>query len=161
MKSRASKTVGLGKWAAAAILAVLLALASCQQESKGFVLPEGDTVDGKVVFTELNCSRCHSIDDIKWSGTEQFGDPYVKLGGDVSSIKTYGELVTSVINPSHKIERRSLNSQKLTLTKGMSKMELYQYNDVMTVHELIDLVSYLQEQYNVVRPSSKYTYTGF
>ena len=151
----------MSNWVLGAMFIALMAFSACQTESRGFVLPEGDTVKGKTVFTELNCSRCHSIDDIAWTGSEQFGDPYVKLGGDATTITTYGELVTSVINPSHKIDRKSLNSEKLTLTAGMSKMELYRYNEIMTVQELVDLVTYLQSEYKVDRPEVDYPFTGF
>ena len=136
-------------------------LSSCTNQSKGFVLPEGDADKGRVVYNELNCSRCHSIADIQWTGTEQFDDPYVKLGGDVSKIKTYGELVTSVINPSHEIERRSLNAERVRLADGSSKMEMYKYNEIMTVQELVDVVTFLQSEYNLVTPENPYPNYGF
>lgn len=143
------------------IVLFLAGLMSCTNQSKGFILPDGDAVAGKAVFTELNCNRCHSVADIKWSGTEQFQDPYVKLGGDVSQIKTYGELVTSVINPSHEISRRSLNEERVRLADGSSKMEMYKYNEIMTVQELVDVVTFLQQEYNVVTPENPYPNYGF
>ena len=142
------------------VLASLMILPSCQRESRGFVLPDGDAVQGKQVFVELNCSRCHSISDIQWTGSERYSDPYIKLGGEVSTIKTYGELVTSVINPSHKISRQSLNAEKTTLADGISKMEMYRYNEIMTVQELVDVVTFLQSEYKVVGPDNPYTYSG-
>lgn len=58
----------------------------------------------------------------------------VKLGGKISGIKTYAELVTSVMNPSHKIAE---GYPKSTFqVDGVSKMT--NYNDVMTVSELAD-----------------------
>ena len=115
----------------------------------------------KVLFQELNCTRCHSIGDIEWTGSKRFDDPHVRLGGEVTMLKTYGELVTSVINPSHKISQQDTSHQKLTLIKGMSKMELPRYNEIMTVGELVDIVAFLQSEYMLVRPETTYPYHGF
>lgn len=135
--------------------------AGCQNESRGFVLPEGDIEQGKQTFLELNCTRCHSIGDVAWTGDERWDDPHVKLGGEVTSMKTYGELVTSVINPSHKISQQAITNQRLTLVEGMSKMELYRYNEIMTVQELVDLVTFLQSEYELIKPEDTYPYRGF
>ena len=157
--TRKTHRVNVG-WVALILAFIVMAMSSCIRESRGFVLPDGDAVAGEQVFIDLNCSECHSIADIQWSGSELNKDPYVKLGGEVSTIKTYGELVTSVINPSHKIERRSLNDQKTILAEGISKMETYRYNEIMTVQELVDLITFLQDQYKVVRPDVEYPAHG-
>ena len=113
---------------------------------------------GKQAFQNLNCDNCHHIGDIKWTGNADINDPDIQLGGAVSSIKTYGELVTSVINPSHKISQAAMNDQELTLPDGSSKMERYSYNYVMTVQELVDIVTFLQSEYSVVTPRKTYPY---
>ena len=60
--------------------------------------------------------------------------------------KTYAQLVTSVINPSHKLAPRSKSiDEKISNDDGSSKMRVF--NDVMTVQELIDLVAFLQPKY--------------
>ena len=92
----------------------------------------------------------HSISDIEWKGGSD--SLKIHLGGDVSTQKTYGDLVTSVINPSHKIARRY--EQKSSAETGLSKMK--NYNEVMTVQELIDLVTFLQSEYKVSIPSTLY-----
>lgn len=78
--------------------------------------------------------------------------PFVELGGDVSRVKTYGQLVTAIINPSHKLAEGY--PEEVVSEDGDSKMPVY--NEVMTVQELIDIVAFLQPQYNVVVP--KYSY---
>lgn len=134
-----------------------LILASCQPESKGFVLPPGDAVKGKKLFVQLSCNDCHSIADIKWNGP---GDNYpeVRLGGDVTQLKTYGELVTSVINPSHKISQRALADSRWLIHGDSSKMETYHFNDFVTVSELVDIVAFLQSEYKLVQPVNTYPY---
>lgn len=144
-----------------AIILILAAFSSCQNESHGFILPEGDIAKGKQTFIDLNCTRCHSIGEIKWDGGETEDDPHVKLGGEVTMLKTYGELVTSVINPSHKISQKDQSKQILTDSLGASKMEVYHYNEIMTVQELVDLVTFLQSEYKLAMPQNPYPYPGF
>ncbi|MCA9231605.1 MAG: hypothetical protein KDA57_13220 [Planctomycetales bacterium] len=69
----------------------------------------------------------------------------VALGGKVSQIKTYGELVTSIINPSHRFAKGYTPGE--VAVEGESKMT--NYNDVMTVSQLIDLVAFLQAHYEI------------
>jgi hypothetical protein len=81
------------------------------------------------------------------------GPVMVVLGGGVTRVKSYGELVTSIINPSHRLARRH-PAGKIS-QEGQSLMT--PYNDVMTVTQLIDLVAFLQAQYDVVpRPGYQY-----
>ena len=109
------------------------AFSSCNMESRGFALPQGDIDKGKETFFELGCNHCHSAGDIEWSGNPD--DINVALGGEVSSKKTYGELVTSIINPSHKIAHK-YRDEGMT-EQGASKMRIY--NEVMTVQNLVDI----------------------
>ena len=77
---------------------------------------------------------------------------FVELGGAVTRVKTYGELVTAVINPSHKLAAGY--PKELVSENGKSKM--YNYNGFMTIQELTDIVMFLQEHYDVVPPQFQY-----
>lgn len=133
----------------------LIMIFSCRDtQSKGFALPEGDVNDGRAAFIALSCNNCHNIGTIQWNGDESKGDLHIALGGKVSKIKTYGELVTSVINPNHKIARKYRD--EVTTFSGQSRMK--RYNSVMTVQELVDIVTFLQEEYDVVTPEMPYYY---
>lgn len=134
------------------LLCVGLVLSSCNQEARGFALPEGDIEVGKATFRRLECNACHSISGIEWKGGSD--SLKIDLGGEVSSKKTYGDLVTSVINPSHKIAR-GYNQNMISATEtGLSRMR--NYNEVMTVQELVDLVTFLQSEYKVSIPTTHY-----
>ena len=128
-----------------------LLISSCNRQAHGFALPEGDIEKGKVTYERLVCNECHSIPNIEWKGGKD--NLKIHLGGDVTSLKTYGGLVTSVINPSHKVAL--FYNQETSNEDGLSKMK--NYNDVMTVQELIDLVTFLQSEYKVVPPPTSYT----
>jgi len=70
----------------------------------------------------------------------------------VSSVKTYGQIVTGIINPSHDLARGY--AEEVVSEEGESKM--YNYNGYMTVQELIDIVMYLQPHYDLVIPDFHY-----
>lgn len=160
MKTKNLFLKGLQYWPALVLLLVFFAVTSCEDQARGFVLPEGDIAEGKLSFTKLNCDNCHTIADLPWTGNAELGDPNIQLGGSVSSIKTYGELVTSVINPSHKVSKSHQKEQEVLMGDGTSKMERYNYNYVMTVQELVDVVTFLQSEYEVTVPKNHYPYYG-
>ena len=125
----------------AAITATLLLSTGCQVDE--FSLPEGNVESGAVLFTSFHCITCHSVEGVDDNGIERTID--VQLGGEKSRVYTYEELLTSVINPSHKLANGY--SKKQISINGESKMR--NYNDVMSVSELIDIVTYLETKYSL------------
>ena len=79
--------------------------------------------------------------------------PFVELGGKVTRVKTYGELVTAIINPSHKLAQ-GYSAEQVTSDGEESRMPVY--NGYMTVQELIDIVAFLQPHYDVFVPQYEY-----
>jgi len=139
-----------------AIMALLMVLLSaCDRDpmsEKGFRLPEGDPVAGREAFLYMQCNQCHTIDGESLPTVPDADPPYVELGGQVTRVKTYGELVTAIINPSHKLA--SGYAEEVVSEDGESKM--YNYNGYMTVQELTDIVMFLQPHYDVVVPEFQY-----
>ncbi|GLX77013.1 hypothetical protein tinsulaeT_03530 [Thalassotalea insulae] len=124
----------------------LLLIVSCDKGAdspRGFSLPHGDADLGKQVFIKYQCSGCHQIDDITQPQEAEFS---IRLGGKTTQVKTYAELVTSVINPSHKFARGYPLSK--IQQDGTSKMKVF--NDVMTITELINLVAFIQPHYELM-----------
>jgi mono/diheme cytochrome c family protein len=138
------------------IVVSLVALSACDRDammsSKGFRLPDGDAQAGREAFLYMQCHQCHTIKGEQLPGIPGQEPPYVELGGSVSKVKTYGELITSIINPSHKLARGY--AAEVVSEEGESKM--YIYNDHMTVTELTDIVMFLQPYYDVVVPNFRY-----
>jgi hypothetical protein len=132
-----------------ALLPCLAALAACAPESSfGFRLPDGDETAGRQAFVDLGCNSCHEIAGVPIEYLE--GIAHVQLGGKTTHSRTYGELVTSIINPSHKIAPRHRESG--AILEGESLMTYLYLNQVMTVQELVDLVAFLQPTYEIVPP---------
>ncbi len=116
----------------------------------GFSLPEGDIQSGKMAFIRYQCNDCHTV-----VGMEELREGIeplmtLPLGGEVERIQTYDELMTSIINPSHIISRK-FSDKEVSETEvseaDVSKMRVY--NDYMTVSDLINLVTFLQAQYEL------------
>ncbi len=137
------------------LLASLMALSGCDQDramsERGFRLPDGNAVTGRETFLYMHCNQCHTIKDEQLPTVAGF-EPFVELGGTLTRVKTYGELVTAIINPSHKLADGY--PEDLVSEDGVSKM--YVYNGFMTVQELTDLVMFLQGQYEVAPPQFQY-----
>jgi sulfur-oxidizing protein SoxX len=137
------------------LLVSLAALGGCDQDrtmsERGFRLPEGNATAGREAFLYMHCNQCHTIKDEQLPTVAGF-EPFVELGGSLTRVKTYGELVTAIINPSHKLADGY--PEDLVSDNGKSKM--YVYNGFMTVQELTDLVMFLQSHYDVVPPQFQY-----
>lgn len=143
----------------ATVMAILVATtmlgSGCDEDKmmseRGFRLPEGNAQAGRETFLYMQCNQCHTIKNENLPGIAG-AEPYVELGGSVTQVKTYGELVTAIINPSHKLADGYAEDQ--VSEDGVSNM--YVYNGFMTIQELTDLVMFLQPHYDVVPPQFQY-----
>ena len=135
---------------------LLTAVAACDYGPKsgsGFTLPEGDAGQGEALFAQYRCNACHEIPDRADLRDGVTPEMTVALGGPTTRIATYGELVTSIINPSHRIAPRYRN--EAFTENDQSRMR--NYNDVMTVADLADIVAFVQQQYEL-QPYDPTTY---
>ena len=134
----------------ASLLALSISGVGCMpapSSGKGFTLPAGDSAKGKEVFVAQSCHHCHNVVGVDRPAEDE-REMDVVIGGEVNRISTYGELVTSIINPSHKLAAGYMKED--VSEEGESKMR--NYNDVLTVTELIDLVAFLQSKYSIRAP---------
>ena len=125
------------------------------KSAKGFRLPEGDPAKGRTAFVELKCHTCHTVageTDLP-APSESVKAP-VLLGGEVAKVKTYGELVTSIIHPSHNLSPR-LQEEWMEQAQ-LSPMG--SFNHLMTVEQMIDLVEFLQPKYQLIQREFDYGY---
>jgi hypothetical protein len=126
---------------------LLLFLLGCEvgpRSGRGLRLPDGDVERGAVAFRDLGCTKCHDVADAPAPASDEI---VLTLGGEVTRVETYGELVTSIVNPQHDVSRRYPKED--TTKGGVSRME--NFNDAMTVAQLIDLTAFLQSKYEVRR----------
>ena len=131
-------------------------LGGCAAQDEGFTLPSGDAERGREAFVALRCFECHDVHNVEFPPRVESDKALFKLGGEVTRVKTYGDLVTGIINPSHRLAEGFTPSE--SAEDGKSPMTAY--NDVMTVAQLIDIVTFLQQHYELrpYEPTSFPTY---
>jgi hypothetical protein len=131
--------------------AAAMSLAACTpspRSAAGFRLPEGDVERGHAAFRDLRCHACHHVEGVEMP--RPVAEPLVPvaLGGDVFQPHTDGELVSAIVNPSHRVLAR--HPAELVRSGQLSRMG--DFSESMSVRQLIDLVAFLQSTYTVVRP---------
>ena len=131
-----------------ALLGLGAFLAGCSNAYEGFTLPPGDAARGKEAFVAFRCYDCHTVSGVELPAGEEPDRVIVELGGEVERVRTYDDLVTAIINPSHRLAQGY--SPSLVAEEGKSRMT--NYNDVMTVAQLIDIVTFLQGHYELRVP---------
>lgn len=129
------------------IIFLSCALSGC--DSKEFNLPRGDVEVGRATFVLLQCNECHYVEGVQYVGSDKH-KTMVDLGGKTSKVKSYADLVTSVINPSHRLPAKVDN----TIIDEDGKSRMRNYNEIMSVQELIDVVTFIESRYELVVPTN-------
>lgn len=116
----------------------------------GYPVEEGDIDAGRQAFIDHQCHQCHSVSGVRLPPLAGASDVLLELGGETSTVQTYGGLMTSIINPNHEISadyraRLALGAE-LPLNSPMPMPHI----DNMTVRQLIDLVAFLDSRYILV-----------
>jgi hypothetical protein len=122
-----------------------MSLAGCAPERNDFTLPPGNAERGQAAFVKFRCYDCHRVDGVDLPLGEEPNQVVVHLGGKVDHLKTYGDLVTSIVNPSHRLAK----GYNATLVADEGKSRMTVYNDVMTISQLADIVTFLQAHYEL------------
>jgi len=139
---------------------VMLVLTACSEEGKpvrGFYLPQGDAAAGQEVFIGYKCYSCHDIPGVEMP-ERAFDPPFVvTLGGKIQRVNNYGELLTAVVYPDHRLAQDYL-AQLMAAQKEAGVSPMPYFGDEMTVTELINLVEFLNGQYERLLPQD---YNGY
>jgi hypothetical protein len=83
----------------------MLLLGGCDEDGikvSGFVLPPGDAAKGEETFVALGCPACHTVFESDIVQPDD-ADYSVQLGGKMLQVKHYGHLLTSIVNPDHRV----------------------------------------------------------
>jgi sulfur-oxidizing protein SoxX len=136
------------------VVAFAVLLCACGQgpnTGRGFQLPEGDISSGQQSFVELGCHQCHIVTGLELPAYGVASPLTVEIGGEVIRVKTYGELLTSIVNPQHVIAQQYLNLLDVEDRKGAESL-MPSFNKTMTVDQLINIVTFLNSHYEKVNP---------
>ncbi len=137
-------------------LCALICVSACDRDDRrqgAIYLPEGDAAKGEMYFASLGCVGCHSVIGAELPDPVEAGPVRVVLGSRTGLRLSYGQIVTSIVNPSHRLSTRYRKDE--VSRQGESLMT--SYNDVLTVTQLTDLIAFLQKHYvKAERPGYKY-----
>lgn len=125
---------------------VTLVLGGCEDSGtkvRGFILPKGDPDKGQETFVALGCPACHTVSKTEISQPEDAAFS-VQLGGKFLQVKHYGDLLTSIVNPDHRV-LPPYNEDSSGEDASMSPMP--DFTGTMTVNQLIDVVEFLHGKY--------------
>jgi len=139
------------------LAAVVILMTGCPDNVKStrrFQLPQGSADAGKAAFVALNCTECHTV-----VGVTDLPKPtaapesVIALGGEVARMRTVGDLLTSIVHPSFSLSEK----MKLPAGKEPVKSPMRDVNEVMTVKQMIDLITFLHPKYTQLpAPSDMY-----
>jgi sulfur-oxidizing protein SoxX len=143
-----------------ATCAILLAACRTYPDYTGdfrFPILRGDTQRGQQAFVQYGCHQCHTVDGLALPDTAEARAITVNLGGDLMFAKTYGDLVTSIINPDHVISKEWLDQLPRATRRATDSSPMYVDSD-MKVTELIDIVAFLNSRYRLLPGYTEYYY---
>jgi len=151
------------KWKSCLTAALLLVfLSGCRtypDEIGSFRFPilDGDIQEGQDAFVRLECNQCHVVDGVQLPAFSGPRPVTVELGGEMYFAKTYGDLVTSIINPDHVLSDEYLDQLPSEVRRRTNSSPMYMKED-MLVTELIDIVAFLNSRYRLLPGYTEYYY---
>jgi hypothetical protein len=131
------------------VAAVALLLGGCDQggtKVRGFILPTGDASRGEETFVALGCPACHTVfnSDISQPADADFS---VQLGGRLLQVKHYGDLLTSIVNPDHRVLPPYDDDKS---EEGKPRSPMPDFTATMSVQQLINVVEFLHGKYEKI-----------
>lgn len=150
------------------VLVSLIVVVACspggdsKSEMVRMVLPEGNTSAGQQSFVELKCTVCHTVSGVRGLPPVESQEPAPDLGLSLKGVSR-GAIATSIIAPQHvNVEAIELwtdltPEERVWLGPGQipPKQEgdrqpsrMGEYAGVMTIRELVDLVTFLDKSAN-------------
>ena len=150
-------------WIFAAVAVVGMVLATgCRtfpDEVGSFRFPilSGDIERGQEAFLRLECNQCHQVNGVEITNYAGPRPVTVELGGEIYFAKTYGDLVTSIINPDHVVSEEYLRQLPRDARRQTTSSPMY-LKEEMLVTELIDIVAFLNSRYSLLPGYTEYYY---
>lgn len=151
-----SSTSGISLFLICIVLGLISACAINPNTTGTFRFPilEGDIERGKTSFIALQCHQCHTVNDILLPPYQKDSPLTIELGGKIVHVKTYAELVTSIINPNHVVSKQYL--KMLDKEQRKNPRSPMPFIREMKVIELIDLVTFLNSRYVMMEYYDEY-----
>jgi len=105
-----------------------------------FTLPKGDPVQGRRIFVQLECYKCHEIMGETFPAVAEkergIGPELSQMAG-MHPVEFFAE---SIINPNAVVDPKA---KELGYIGEDGKSKMPDYSDVLTVRQAVDLAAYL------------------
>jgi mono/diheme cytochrome c family protein len=140
------------------VLVVIVFFASCSKEHKPreddhqktgehgmasdwkFTLPKGDPSEGRKVFIEVECYKCHQVKGETFpavADSDKGAGPELSQMAGMHPLEFFAE---SIVNPNAVIDPEA---KKLGYLGEDGKSKMPDYSDVLTIKQVTDLATYL------------------
>lgn len=110
------------------------------------VFPDGDAKKGRALFEEKMCSRCHTVEGVKFPDHDLPVIDDIRLAGANNRGWSRDSYASEIMDPQHLI---SPDHREAMLRIGdrtaAETSPMLDYNQSLTVGDLIDLVMFLEE----------------
>lgn len=140
-----------GIWIIVAFATAALAAGCAYDPSFGYPVGEGDVEAGRQAFIDHQCHQCHSVAGVRLPTLAGAAPPILELGGETSTVKSYAELMTSIINPNHAISERYREQLSRNAEVPVESPMPMPAIDTMTVRQLIDIIAFLDSRYVLIQ----------
>lgn len=110
-----------------------------------FPIGWGDIARGQAAFVELQCHRCHTVKGAELPVYVGEKPLHFELGGTLTYVKTYADLVTSLLNPGHEVAENYLRN--LPPEQRRNARSVMPFYGRMTTAQLVDIVAFLNSHY--------------
>lgn len=139
-----------GLWIAAALSLPALVTGCSYTPTFAFPIEEGNIDAGRQAFIDHQCHQCHTVAGVRLPELAGAPPPLLELGGETTTLKSYAELVTSIINPNHVISEKYRDQLRANAVVPLQSPMPMPHIDNMTVRQLIDIVAFLDSRYQLV-----------
>ena len=141
-----------------ALAGVLIAFFACSKERKEkevshqemgahgmssdwkFTLPKGDPAEGRKIFVEVECYKCHEVKGEKLPGVAEGVKGIGPELSEMAGMHPPEFFAESIINPNAVIDP---DAKKLGYVGEDGKSKMPDYNSVLTTKQVIDLAAYV------------------
>lgn len=122
-------------------------------EIQDFRLIGGDRERGSEAFTRLNCIQCHTVAGVEVPAPKGERRLDLKIAEEVRYVKGYEDLIVAITNPRHVVTERYRAILSDAEFQGAIEPFMSDLTDHMSVRQLLDLVTFLNEVYTKAQPS--------
>ena len=129
------------------LLAASLPLTLLGEQPRSFRFPGGDAEAGREAFVSLNCIQCHSVSGVELPDPQAERRLELALAAQARFVKNYGDLVVAITNPRHVVTEQYRAILSDAQARGAIEPLMPDLTRDMSVRQLMDLVSFLDEAY--------------